>query len=109
MIYSFFLMPIQLIFEVIFSYAYTFTSENTGLSIILLSLAFNILVLPLYRRSDAIQEEERNIEAKLHDGVQHIKKTFKGDERTMMIQTYYRQNNYSPLYVLRSAIDLIRS
>lgn len=106
MIYSFFLMPIQLIFEVIFSYAYTFTSENTGLSIILLSLAFNILVLPLYRRSDAIQEEERNIEAKLHDGVQHIKKTFKGDERTMMIQTYYRQNNYSPLYVLRSAISL---
>ena len=106
MIYSFFLMPIQLIFEVIFSYAYRFTSENTGLSIILLSLAFNLLVLPLYRRSDAIQEEERNIEAKLHDGVQHIKKTFKGDERTMMIQTYYRQNNYSPLYVLRSAISL---
>lgn len=33
----------------------------------------------------------------------HIRKTFKGDERFMMIQTYYRQNDYKPVYVLRGS------
>ena len=106
LLYSFFLMPLQLVFEVVFSFAYWITDSQAGVSIILLSLAFNLLVFPLYRRADAIQEEERNIEARLHDGVEHIKKTFRGDERTMMLQTYYRQNHYSPLYVLRSALSL---
>ena len=106
MLYSFFLMPIQLLFELVFSYAYMLTGEDPGLAIIALSLAINLLVLPLYRRADMMQEEERILEAKLHDGVAHIKKTFHGDEKTMILQTYYRQNNYSPLYVLRSAVSL---
>jgi membrane protein insertase Oxa1/YidC/SpoIIIJ len=107
MLYSFFLMPIQLIFELIYSLAYRSMGNDPGLAIIALSLAMNLLVLPLYRRADAMQEEERVLEAKLHDGVAHIKKTFHGDERTMILQTYYRQNNYSPLYVLRSAVSLL--
>ena len=106
MLYSFFLMPIQLLFEPVFSYAYMLTGEDPGLAIIALSLAINLLVLPLYRRADMMQEEARILEAKLHDGVAHIKKTFHGDEKTMILQTYYRQNNYSPLYVLRSAVSL---
>ncbi len=107
MLYSFFLTPIQLIFELIYSLAYRSLGNDPGLAIIALSLAMNLLVLPLYRRADAMQEEERVLEAKLHDGVAHIKKTFHGDERTMILQTYYRQNNYSPLYVLRSAVSLL--
>ena len=107
MLYSFFLTPIQMIFELIYSLAYRSMGSDPGLAIIALSLAMNLLVLPLYRRADAMQEEERVLEAKLHDGVAHLKKTFHGDERTMILQTYYRQNNYSPLYVLRSAVSLL--
>lgn len=99
------LRPLQLIFEIIYNYAYL-TLRNPGLAIIALSLAINFLVLPLYRRADAIQEEERQTEAALDHWVRHIKKTFRGDERTMMLQTYYRQNHYSPTYVLRSAVSL---
>ena len=107
MLYTLLLMPIQLLFELVFSYAYRISGERTGLAIIALSLAINLLILPLYRRADAMQEEERIIEQKLRPGVDHIKKTFRGNERTMMLQTYYRQNNYSPLYVLRSAVSLL--
>jgi len=66
----------------------------------------NILVLPLYKRADAIQEEENAIEKKLEKGVAHIKKTFSGDERFMMLQTYYRQNNYKPSFVLKGLLPL---
>ena len=66
----------------------------------------NFLVLPLYKRADAMQEEERETELRLHKGVTDIKKTFKGDERTTMLQTFYRQNNYKPTYVLKGATSL---
>lgn len=104
-LYTLLLKPLELIFEVIYNAAYQ-NIKNPGLSIIALSLAMNFLVLPLYRRADAMQEEERETEARLNKWVKHIKQNFSGDERTMMLQTYYRQNNYSPTHVLRGAVSL---
>lgn len=103
---TFFIGPLKLLFEVIFHFAYG-VLHNPGLSIISLSLAMNVLVLPLYRRADAMQEKARDIEAQLHDGVAHIKKTFTGNERMMMLQTYYRQNNYSPTNALQGSVSLL--
>lgn len=100
------LKPLELIFEVVYMMANKVIG-NAGLSIVALSLFMNFLVLPLYMRADAIQEEEHAIEKRLQKGVDHIKKTFKGDERMMMLQTYYRQNHYKPVYVLRSAVSLL--
>ena len=99
------LKPLELIFEVVYMQAYN-RSENLGISIIILSLFMNFLVLPLYMRADAIQEEEHTLEKRLQRGVDHIKKVFTGDERMMILQTYYRQSHYKPVYVLRSAVSL---
>lgn len=104
-LYTILIGPLQFFFEVIFMWANNIT-RNPGVSIIVLSLAMNFLVLPLYRRADAMQEEERDIEMKLQKGVAHIKKAFKGDERMMILQTYYRQNHYKPTYVLKGATSL---
>ena len=98
--------PLKLIFEVIFNVANRFVG-HPGLAIIFLSLVMNILVLPLYKRADAVQEENRNVEAKLKKGVDHIKKVFTGDERMMITQTYYRQNNYKPTDVLNGSVSLL--
>ncbi len=98
--------PLKLVFEILFNSAYQIT-QNVGVSIFLLSLAMNFLVLPLYRCADAMQERAREKEAELHDGIAHIKKTFKGDEKMMMLQTYYRQNHYSPLSALSGSVSLL--
>lgn len=98
--------PLKLLFEMIFSVAWRIV-EHPGLAIIVLSLAMNILVLPLYRRADDIQMAARDTENRLKDTVSHIKKTFSGDERMMILQTYYRQNNYSPLSVLSGSLSLL--
>jgi len=105
-IYKILIGPLQLVFEIIFTLANQFIG-HPGLAIIVLSLIMNFLVLPLYRRADALQEEERDIQAKLQDGVAHIKKTFSGDERMMMLQTYYRQNNYKPTDALHGSVSLL--
>ena len=98
--------PLKLVFEIIFQLANRFIG-HPGLSIIVLSLIMNILVLPLYKRADAMQEQARDIENKLHDGVAHIKKTFSGDERMMILQTYYRQNHYKPTDALNGSVSLL--
>ena len=98
--------PLKLVFEIIFAVAHRFIG-HPGLAIIVLSLVMNVLVLPLYKRADAMQEEARNTEDKLRDGISHIKKTFSGDERMMILQTYYRQNNYKPTQALNSSVSLL--
>ena len=98
--------PLKLIFEVIFTLAQKVVI-HPGLAIIFLSLVMNILVLPLYRRADAMQEESRLVDLKLSKGVAHIKKTFSGDERMMILQTYYRQNHYKPTDALNGSVSLL--
>ena len=65
--------PLKLAFEIIFVFANKFVGHY-GLSVIILSLVMNFLLLPLYKRTDAIQEEARDTEEKLREGVAHIKK-----------------------------------
>ncbi|MBQ7670410.1 MAG: YidC/Oxa1 family membrane protein insertase [Clostridia bacterium] len=102
---TFFIGPLKLIFEVIFNIANDII-VNPGIAIVFLSLAMNVLVLPLYKRADAMQQKARDTEAALKDGIKHIKQTFSGNERMMMLQVYYRQNNYSPVNALRGSISL---
>lgn len=105
-LYTLIIYPIELLFEIVFSII-SKLSGNVVLSIIILSLVFNLVVLPLYRRADKIQEEAREKEIKLAPVIKHIRKVFTGDERFMILQTYYRQNDYSPLNVLKSSVSLL--
>ena len=105
-IYKLILGPLILLFDVVYAFMFRMT-KNEGVAIIALSLAINFLILPLYRRADAMQEEERLRTEKLSRGVNHIKKVFKGDERFMMLQTYYRQNGYKPYYALNGSLSLL--
>ncbi len=106
MLYNLVIGPLELLFEVIFSFACKIVG-HPGLSIIFLSLAMNFLVLPLYKKADEMQAEERDTERKLKPWVTHIKKTFKGDERFMMLQTYYRQNHYKPTHALKGSVSIL--
>ena len=84
--------PIELLFDVIFSLSMQ-AKGSPVLSIVVLSIAINILVLPLYKKADALQREEQEISKRLKPRIDQIKEAFTGDERFMMLQTFYRQNN----------------
>ncbi|NLW54534.1 MAG: sulfatase-like hydrolase/transferase [Clostridiaceae bacterium] len=97
--------PLRLLFEFIFGQTYALTGA-AGWAILLMSLVMNLLLFPLYRRVDKIREENQKMERELQPGVNHIKETFSGQERLMMLQTYYRQNNYKQSYALRGTLSL---
>lgn len=53
------------------------------------------------------QDKERKTQAKLKSGIDRIKATFKGDEQYMILNTFYKQNHYSPIMALRSSFSLL--
>jgi len=98
--------PLKIVFEMIFSVAWGVVG-NPGIAVIILSLCMNTLLMPLYRRADLIQLEAKETDEKMKPVLDHFKKTFSGDERMMMTQTYYRQNHYSPLSALNGSVSLL--
>ena len=105
-VWNIIISPLELFFETVFTLAFK-TTHSAGIAILLLSLVVSTLVLPLYMRAEKIETEEREKEKELSSWVKHIKKHFKGDERYMILDAYYRENNYSPLYQLRSSISIL--
>lgn len=107
LLYQLLIEPLVLLMEVLFRLSLLLTGDNVALSIIPLSLAVNFLCLPLYLRADAIQQQNHELELKMRPWLSHIKKVFKGDERIMMMQTYYRICGYKPWFALRNAYSLL--
>jgi len=105
-LYTIIIYPIVQIFEFVFVFAQKLFKE-TGLSIIFISGAVSILCLPLYAVAEKWQQIERDTEKKLKPKADKIKKVFHGDEQYMILSTYYRQNNYHPIYALRSSFGLL--
>ena len=104
--YQLLIKPLEILFEVVYRYAMIYV-DNSGIAIIVMSLVMNFLLLPLYRRADHIQEDERRLEKAMEAGIAHIKQTYHGDERFMMLQTYYRQHQYKPWFILKGLVPLM--
>ena len=105
-LYYMVIYPIELILEVVFTLLFDWR-HNPGLAIVGVSVTVNILSLPLYRRADLISDLEKQKQKAMAPWTRHIRRTFKGDERFMMLSAYYRTQKYKPLYVLRSSIPLL--
>ncbi len=106
LIYAFFIYPIEYFIETVYSISINLI-PNYGLAICSVSIAVQLLTLPIYKRADAIQDTERLKQKKMEGWIRHIRSTFKGDERIMMLQEYYRVEHYHPLYSLRSSLSIL--
>lgn len=108
MLYNIIIKPIEIIVDWCFIFITNqFSSFGIIGALIGVSLVINILALPLYNIADNLQDKERKIAKQLEPRIKRIKKAFKGDEQFMMLSTYYSQNNYHPLYVLRSSLSIL--
>ena len=106
LIYNIVISPIELVVEILFVSLFNIIG-NYGFSLLGVSVLISLLTLPLYRRADAIQKESRKKQEEMAPWLNHIKRTFKGDERFMMNQAYYRISGYNPIYSLKSAVPLL--
>ena len=105
-LYTVFIYPVYMFVEFILFIANNITQDYIGLSIIILSIGINLITLPIYNVAEKWQEMERIIQKRMKPKIKDIKAVFKGDEQYMILSAYYRQNNYHPLYALRSLFAL---
>ena len=109
-LYTIFISPLELVLEVLFELIFRILKSQpryVGFAIIGVSIAVSLLSLPLYRRAEILQRKAREKQKQMERWISHIKRTFKGNERFMMLQQYYKLNNYSPLCALECAIPLL--
>lgn len=106
--YNLIVAPIEMIVDWVFTF---FTTKFSAFGVIGavcgVSLVINFLALPLYNIADSLQAKERKITKMMEPRIKRIKMAFSGDERFMMMQTYYRECNYNPIYTLRSSLSIL--
>ncbi len=107
--YDIIIAPIEYVIELVFCFLFYNFHNSFGVmgAIIGISLAVNILALPLYLKADELQLAERRQQERMGERIKRIKKAFQGDEQFMMLTEYYRRNNYHPLYALRSSLSIL--
>ena len=105
-LHQLFLGPIELLFDCVFAFVLRHTG-SPGWSIVMLSLIMNLLLLPLYMRADILQREYQALVNQMKPRIDQIKAVFTGNERFMLLQTYYRQQHYKPWHVLKGSVSLL--
>ena len=105
-LYNLIILPIYNLMGVLYDYLYG-TLHHMGWTIFLMSMVTSVLCLPIYLKSEEFHSEERKVWQKLKDKVDLIKRNYRGNERHMLLQTYYRQQHYNPLMRLRSSLGLL--
>jgi YidC/Oxa1 family membrane protein insertase len=77
-----------------------------GPSIVLLSICVGILMAPLTRLADRVQQQVNATEARLAPELSRIKREFKGEQQAAKIIALYKTERVHPLYSLKSLLGV---
>lgn len=78
-----------------------------GLSVIVLSVFVALLMYPLSKYSDRLQQQVQEIDARLAPGLVAIKEQYSGARQSEEIISLYKKNAVHPLYSLKGLFGLI--
>lgn len=107
-IYTLLIAPLEYWMHAALVWGYSHT-EAWGPAIVVMSLAVNVVILPIYIKAEKWQEGERALRKSFEAKEAMIKRTFKGQERFAMISTMHRQAGYSPFFVAALIVGLFPS
>lgn len=77
-----------------------------GVAIMLLSLTVHVLMLPLSRTADRIQQQVHATEARLAPELSRIKQEYRGEEQVKKTLAWYKEQRVHPLYSLKSLLGV---
>lgn len=76
--------------------------KSHGLAVIVLSLLLNLFLLRIFLYTDRLVARDSALQEKLNARIKSWKKVYKRAKLYAFTRTLYRQNNYHPIYALRS-------
>jgi len=77
-----------------------------GLAVMVLSVLVGIMMRPLSKIADRLQDQVHKIDARLAPTLAAIKKDYKGAEQSEKILAMYKDENVHPLYSLKSLMGV---
>lgn len=98
--------PLINIYKLLYLFAYDLMG-NYGLALVLLSFFTFIILYPLNKKAQQLQNKEHKIQAVLAPQITTIKKQYNGREQYEQLQWLYQRYSYHPLYAIRSALGFI--
>lgn len=101
LLYHVFVYPLESLLGVVLSLFYELCGSY-GFSIILLSLTINVFLLKLFFIADRASKNHALIKSRLDKKIAEFKQVFNGGELYVYIKTLYRQNDYHPIYALKT-------
>jgi YidC/Oxa1 family membrane protein insertase len=105
-LYQLCIAPLEALMGAVLDGAFALTG-SWGQSLVLLSLAVNILLLPLYHLAESWQEAERAIQLRMAAKKEEIRAVYRGREADMLLRALYRLHGYSPFMALRAGAGLL--
>jgi len=78
-----------------------------GLAVMVLSVLVGVLMKPLSKIADRLQDQVHEIDARLAPTLAAIKKNHKGAEQSEKILAMYKEENVHPLYSLKSLVGVL--
>ncbi len=106
-LYCFFIAPVEYLIEVLFFLLFRLWHDNAGATIISLGICISLITLPLYLQADKIQNAANDKRKAMQVWERKIKKNFTGEERFMMLASYYKKVGYRQTDEIKSVLPLI--
>ncbi|HBX51374.1 MAG: hypothetical protein A2275_16355 [Bacteroidetes bacterium RIFOXYA12_FULL_35_11] len=104
--FEYIIAPFIFIIKQIFLFSYDITG-NYGISVILLSFAISVLLLPVFFLIEKTKKRNDTVKQKMKPLLDEIKRCYKGQERYYYIKTLNRQHNYSNSKALIPILSLL--
>ncbi|MCR5251234.1 MAG: membrane protein insertase YidC [Lachnospiraceae bacterium] len=98
--------PLEIILETLFC-SIDKLVHDPGLTLVIVSILLNILLLPLYASAERLSSREQEKQKKTERYRKMIDRGFRGDERLMMQNYYYKLAGYHPLSSLKTLLPLM--
>ena len=100
------LSPFIYFIEQVYALAYGLTN-NHGLSIVLLSFAVSLILLPVFILIEKAKKRDDAKKQRMKPLADEIKRCYRGQERYYYLKTLNRQHGYSPLKALLPLLSLL--
>ncbi len=105
-VYYLCIFPLETAMRAVLHAAHGLTG-SWGWSVLLLSCAVNIALIPFYHLAESWQEAERAAQKRMAAKLAEIRDAFKGRERDMYTRALRRLHGYSPVLALRASCGLL--
>lgn len=96
-LYNVFILPIIFLLEILIHFLSPVLNYNPVLAILIVSFIVNFITYPIFKKIEIMCQHDNDKYNSLLPKIKSIKTNFVGPEQRMILNTYFKQNNYHPL------------